>query len=113
MEAVRASSVAARVSEIRRQLDSLSNIVATSEEEPAASPFVSQDEVRDLADRFNLWVGNIGAGQPVVSALSLESRLWDAPEVLNEVLSLLGELCQAVRDGMGQNIQSDPSDPTG
>src|SRR6266566_131123 len=46
---------------------------------------VSAEAVSDVQDRFKLWAGNIGARHRPESALSLESRLAAAEEILEQV----------------------------
>lgn len=59
---------------------------------------ISSNVVIDTQDRFKLWVGNIGAAHERESKLSLESRLAEAPELLEEVSELLDELIETLQD---------------
>ncbi|ETS80775.1 hypothetical protein PFICI_08304 [Pestalotiopsis fici W106-1] len=52
----------------------------------------------DTWDRFQLWVGNIGADRQDASMLSLESRMTSSSEVLQEISNLLGSLIDTLRD---------------
>ena len=51
----------------------------------------------DLLGRFNVWAGNIGAGQQ--GRASLDYRLREAEYIKEAVLRLLKHLSEAIHDG--------------
>ena len=53
---------------------------------------IHHDQVDDELTRFSLWMGNIGALHRPESAMSLESRLREADEVLIHIQELLENL---------------------
>ena len=77
-----------------------SQLILTAQDVEAGSlPMpITAGDVQDLADRLHLWAGTIGASHPPRSALSLESRLVEVSEILEEILRLLGELAEVVED---------------
>lgn len=84
---------------VRRTSDKYNHIISVLASKPASDALgISSDSVIDTQDRFKLWVGNIGAAHNPESKLSLESRLADAPELLEEVAELLDEHIEALED---------------
>lgn len=55
-------------------------------------------QVEDQIGRFSLWMGNIGALHPPQSPLSLESRLKQAPDVLEHIRQVLEDLDEVTKD---------------
>ena len=53
--------------------------------------------LEDFFGRFNVWAGNIGAGQQ--GRVSLDFRLREASEIKDHVISTLRFLLQALQDG--------------
>ncbi|KAH6984297.1 hypothetical protein BKA56DRAFT_614044 [Ilyonectria sp. MPI-CAGE-AT-0026] len=52
--------------------------------------------IEDARERFLLWAGNVGALNHPEARLSLEHRLRDLPEVLEQIWKYLGELREAL-----------------
>jgi hypothetical protein len=89
------SSTADKVSLVRGCLGRILNVIVQNE---GRTHSIRADDIRDLDDKFKLWVGNIGASHPPRSGLSLESRLLEAPEILLGVSILLDELLETLDD---------------
>jgi phage tail tape-measure protein len=56
------------------------------------------DALNDAFQRFQLWVGNIGAAINTQKNISLESRLKTSPEVREQIFSLLRDLIKGLDD---------------
>ncbi|RSL54254.1 hypothetical protein CEP54_010007 [Fusarium duplospermum] len=54
--------------------------------------------VTDVLERFVLWAGNLGAFHGPTARLSLDYRLSENPEVRDEILTQLGDICEATDD---------------
>ena len=58
---------------------------------------LSLEDVRDLFGRFNVWAGNIGAGQR--GQASLDFRLREATSIREHVVGTLQYLLESLEDG--------------
>jgi hypothetical protein len=54
----------------------------------------------DAHERFQLWLGSVGAAVDRQKRISLEWRLRDAPEIKEEIMSLLNDLMEGIEDCM-------------
>ncbi|RTE79761.1 hypothetical protein BHE90_005740 [Fusarium euwallaceae] len=54
--------------------------------------------ITDVLERFVLWAGNLGAFHGPTTRLSLDYRLSENPEVRDEILTQLGDICEATDD---------------
>lgn len=60
--------------------------------------------VEDARERFLLWEGNVGALNRPESRLSLEHRLRDLPEALEQIWIYLGELQETLDERELQQV---------
>jgi hypothetical protein len=58
----------------------------------------TKDVLQDIFERFQLWVGSVGASIDARSKLSLEWRLRDAPEIRERIVELQSDLVEALDD---------------
>ncbi|RYO82471.1 hypothetical protein DL766_007393 [Monosporascus sp. MC13-8B] len=70
-------------------------------------PARSTEAVEDSRERFLLWAGNVGALHRPEATLSLEHRLRDLPEALEQIWMYLGELRETL--GELRDLISDSS----
>jgi hypothetical protein len=61
---------------------------------------ISHLQIVDSYGQFKVWAGNIGALQSVESTSSLDYRLREVPKVSKQVVALLQDLAEALKDGM-------------
>lgn len=61
---------------------------------------VNERDVEEMQERFDQWVGNLGALQASKSPLSLEHRLRNSPMVKNVILRTLADLYDSIQAGM-------------
>ncbi|KAH7393830.1 hypothetical protein DE146DRAFT_107911 [Phaeosphaeria sp. MPI-PUGE-AT-0046c] len=78
----------------RNSLSSLQSIASFLASSASQESQVDKKQVVDELERFSLWVGNIGSTHGPDSPLSLESRLQEAPDVLEFVSQLLEDLAE-------------------
>lgn len=57
-----------------------------------------QIALTDSLERFRLWSGSVGAALDGEKKASLEWRLREAPDIKEDILSLLGDLKEALED---------------
>jgi hypothetical protein len=60
--------------------------------------------LRDTADLFTLWCGNLGAHHSATNKLSVEYRLREAPRLIDEIRTLLYDLLEKLDDGLSTPI---------
>lgn len=79
---------------------SITNLLAAATREGCCvRDFLHSRDVQEMQDRFNQWVGNLGALQTSESPLSIEHRLRDAPLVRKSILNSLKDLHSSVQAG--------------
>ena len=76
--------------------EKLSSLVDDSQQ---SAFLITHAEVHDQWDRFNIWVGNLGASHSLSLRSSLDYRLRDAPQIKNQIVELLQDLHEALEDG--------------
>lgn len=81
-------------------IDTLKTIVSILSDQNEQNGHVHHGQINDELERLPLWVGNIGALHRPDSPLSVESRLYEARDVLTHVLELLQDLNEVVREGL-------------
>jgi hypothetical protein len=57
-----------------------------------------KEALEDAFDRFQLWVGSVGASVDAQRKISLEWRLRDAPEIKERIVELQSDLVEALDD---------------
>lgn len=57
-----------------------------------------KEALEDAFDRFQLWVGSVGASIASQRKISLEWRLRDAPEIKERIVELQSDLVEALDD---------------
>ena len=61
---------------------------------------IASSNIADELSRFQIWVGNLGAKQPMSLKSSLEHRVRDAPKLKRQIVELLGDLEEVLADGI-------------
>ena len=56
--------------------------------------------LQDELGRLRVWAGNFGAHRKQTDRLSLDHRLREAPDLHREIRSHIGDVTEAIRDGM-------------
>lgn len=69
----------------------------SSQNEILVSPQQLQQALYELLERFKMWSGNCGAHR--IGRASLDHRLREAPEIHQQVLTLLQDLENALHEG--------------
>ena len=92
----RLSSIAVACREVKAGFSDLIGATQTQFSEPDLP--ARTRAIEDVLDRFKLWTGNLGALHEPRSRLSLEKRLGDSPEVLQQIREHLGDLHEALQD---------------
>ena len=57
-----------------------------------------KEALEDAFDRFQLWVGSVGASVASQRKISLDWRLRDAPEIKERIVELQSDLVEALDD---------------
>lgn len=74
-------------------------LAATKDDDSHVKDLVNEREIEEMQERFDQWVGNLGALQAPKSPLSLEHRLRNSPMVKNVILRTLADLYDSVQSG--------------
>lgn len=76
------------------------NLLLKVKKHPDTSQELSTSMIQDEFGRFHVWAANLGASQHPDSASSLDSRLREAPQILDQVIKILDRLISSVEKGM-------------
>ncbi|KAF7531680.1 hypothetical protein G7054_g8634 [Neopestalotiopsis clavispora] len=102
-------SIADAIQDCTKLFCSILPLLPEESELPEPHPRASTDidttppGVSELFDRYKIWYTNMGTYRNGLS--SLDYRLRDASNVSKQVISLLSELDESLRDGKGQLLQ--------
>jgi hypothetical protein len=91
MEAI--ASICALTGQVTPRLQQLAIVLNSTQELSAL-----RAGVQDASEKFRLWAGNIGAYHATTKKTSMEYRLRAAPQLRQEVCTLLCELNEALED---------------
>lgn len=64
-------------------------------------------QLGEESDRFRIWAGNIGAFQQLPNKASLDWRLRDGPKISTQIMELLGDIREALRDSESKFLPYD------
>lgn len=95
-----ASNSASIAGHCRDCVEGFQKLKSILDEQDSGAFTIKSSEVADELSRFQIWAGNLGAQQPRSLESSLEHRVRDAPKLKKQIVELLGDLEEALLDGM-------------
>ena len=101
MTSGRASAIATQACICVDDFKTLSSLVQGLGHQPQ---WISNSMICDELDRYRIWAGNIGAFQEAQSPVSLDYRLRAQPKIANQIIELLEDVEEALKDGKLQEF---------
>ena len=100
MESPEPSQIAEHCKLCLRNFDLLVSIFEASD----GDSDVKLADVVDARSRFQIWLGNLGAQQSPSLRSSLDYRLREAPKIKHQIVELLGDLTEALEEGLATSV---------
>lgn len=92
-------SIEQKTRQARQKLQDLINHLKKSDQIGGSCAYgLSPLAITDILEKFVLWAGNLGALQGPTTRLSLDYRLSENPEVRDEIITQLEDICEATDD---------------